>query len=181
MSDGFKRFQQAREQTEQNVRNTYEYAKAQEDRFREHLAALETATTNYIQSGVAWPDAHARDCIGSQVYITPKQYFTELAAELNRPFLFVESERQYVGGIGYVEHEILTVPRNSKMENVVSPLLLLATNYQDGDWPNHPLTVKDSERRWRFFFVGEQGQEHLRNFVEMCKTNPIAKIILKVT
>ncbi|MGZ3675127.1 MAG: hypothetical protein ACXVCO_12545, partial [Ktedonobacterales bacterium] len=158
------------------ARAQYDTAKKQ---YRDNLAAYKLSMQTYLQSGVAYPNADACSCISTALRTKPKEHFEALATKLARPMLFCDLSTQhghFQGGWRYFSFASCRVPRNTRMENVVSPLLLLATPW-DTDWAQRPLSVANSERRWEFTFTEGEGYERLADWIEFCRTNPVCKII----
>jgi hypothetical protein len=159
--------------------------------YRKRIADAEGAligcTKQFLSSGIAFASQQLQQGIQLIPGCDAKGYFTKLANELNRPFLYAEWARHqyYVYGQGsssgwkYREHIKLTVPGTNRLKNVVAGLNLVAKPGGDLD-KDGPLLSRHSERVWRFDFMEKGGYELFEAFVQQCATDPIMRITLNL-
>lgn len=181
--DNFDPLQQALQASEADIVETYTRAKEHEGYRREQMTALRHASQRYLDSGIAFADNTTSLCL-SLAGLRERDYFEKLASTVGRPFLWAERGTSYCYSSNtykHVHYIELRVPRNKAMENIVSALLIMAKPLESaGNFRAGPLLVRDNTRSWKFYFVDDEGKTMFDNFAEMCRTNPVARILLKI-
>jgi hypothetical protein len=164
---------------EERVHSIRENATLTEQWTQGRLAVLEDAAKRYIANGVAYAP---NSVVQSLEYLhagTAREFFKSIADDLARPFVFAENL-----GHGIV----LTIPKNKAMENIVAPLLIINPPAAEFETRNDryrlssssPIIRDESAARWKFLFRYTEGDAQFDSFLEMCRTSPVARVILKI-
>jgi hypothetical protein len=147
----------------------------------EYVEVLQNAVKDYARTGVAFASHDVQQALAWLRYPDSHRRFFEYAAEhLGREQLVYAEQSPW--------HIRLVVPRNKKMENVVAPLLLIAHQMTSRNPPNNlPAAVcyNDSKAQWRFWFAARlhhdsEGMDRWNDFLELCRTCPVNRIMLKI-
>lgn len=159
---------------ETKLRSLRNDAAAHEEYAKKCFDTLNTAAKTYHQGGVAML---TNDVIAALYYlevgVTPREFFQRIATDLGRPLVTAEPD-YYSNGI------VLTVPKNKAMQNIVAPLLLVIP--EDNLNARHRIDGpirSESTTRWKFFFPND-NKDQFKQWCEMCRTNPVARIVLKI-
>lgn len=153
-----------------------------EKQHERNFNSLLKCTKRYYETGIAFATTEAIAALAVSG-TKPKDYFRDLAKQLHRPFINSYAQRVYISGRGHSGFVRMKVPKSKPMENLVSLLLVQGKHVNDMQgvyWYSAPLTFDDSLRQWDFYFVGKEGMQHYLRFRQMCRTNPVARIVLKL-
>lgn len=153
-------------------------AKQKHEDAQRALTLIEKATQDYLECGVAVLSEVITLCVLGYMKTTAKQYFEGVAKVLGRPFIYA-SQKHYVGPIE------LTIPKNTRTENLAAGFLLTAVSYKNKHTARRPssngsVAKCDGEGYWRFYLHGDEGLQLFKAFVEGCRTNPVNRIVLKL-
>jgi hypothetical protein len=174
-----------------------EHADAVMQRARTHVEEIESVkrrianhTEKYLHEGIAYIPADLqaavdRLCIaGFPTKLST--YFRDLAKELDRPRLIAQDGHHGFWANGQyqnVNYIHLGVPRQNRLKNIVSHLLLVAVEgppsvLRDG----HALSRDDTNGMWNFYFnkSGTDGVGLFEDLRERCHTDPVFRIVLRL-
>jgi len=169
-----------REDRDQRITYARELLVYTEKTLNANYASLVKCVARYHETGVAFVTSAANTAISSTGQ-KPKTFFRQLAKQMKRPFINSYYVSQYIYQKGCVNIISLQVPRTKPMENLVSSLLLVSVERNSANpWYSHAVSHDANSRTWDFLFVGKKGLQHFLRFRQMCKTNPVARMILKL-
>lgn len=150
---------------------------------------LEKATKEFLRTGIAWHREPTTIVLPSKLNTdlgapTTRMALRELAKKNKRPFLFAASEWHRLDDHQEVLVTILTVPKLTKLQQVVSVLLIgseegSSRRYQQGS--AKPLSKWHNKTNNYFQFTGPEGHEIFESFIEHCATDPATRILLNNT
>lgn len=142
---------------------------------RAFAAEFERATKEYIDTGITvFSDTLAGALEHKQE--KPRSYIRNLASALKRPFIHAEELSS-----GLIE---LQVARSDRLSDLVAGFILVAKELKDPPtWRSpgeDPVYRCDTGGTWRVWFQTDVGKEIFNHFVNRVRTDPIARIILKL-
>lgn len=165
----------------EHIKCAEEQARLTIERINNDVLVLDQALRGYKHEPIALvTDEMENAC--RRFGIKAIELFRRAANDLGRPFLRADST--YNGWV------YLNVPRSTKLDNLASMLLLtsqphkLATHGDRWSANYHSANVSlfhdSSEKNWKFLFCREDGRAMFDQFIETLKTDPVARIILKL-
>lgn len=151
----------------------------------EQKRVMRRALEDYATYGSALCDDAVRHAVEHFYTGSERDLFKEAQVALKRNHLLFAA----TSGFGNID---LSVPKNTKLENVVAGLLLLAQPAEFAElpkWPRqrfesappHDVCLDETPQRWRFLFRSGEGVERYNEWRELCRTCPVNRIILKIT
>jgi hypothetical protein len=161
----------AQQQLADRIKSIRENAAYQESDANNQFAILQAAADRYHKQGIAKATTKVSSAANWLFGGTAREFFQQIANELERPLVLAETDHYGI---------MLTVPKSKAMQNIVAPLLLVI---EPGDvalrYRATEATRSESAARWKFFFPGAK-KDQFKQFCEMCRTNPVARMILKI-
>jgi hypothetical protein len=174
------RYQDAVERRIRNQREKYENYKYA---MQHALDTISSMTERQLKLGVAIIDAKAIHA-GLQLKMDVGAYCKAVQYQANKPFVCMVERTN-----SHTSKWELSVPKikDQGMENLVAPLLVIAKQKERNDDPKFTtyhlddgIHYESHKQGWTIYFVGEESEDMRSHWLEMCRTETVFRLCLRM-